>query len=89
VLLPRIEFLPEERSSMLAHLSAAMTSHYCCSTWQGLPGGSTGFISSYALAKVVSPLLLCLGCFFVEHFFGLGKLSWLWPLTTLHLSGWF
>jgi len=68
---------------MLAHLSAAMTVALLLLNLAGLALVGHRVISSYALAKVVSPLLLCLGCFFVEHFFGLGKLSWLWPLTTL------
>lgn len=37
---------------------------------------------SYALAKPVGIAGLCLLLFFVEHFAGLGRLSWLWPITT-------
>lgn len=36
-----------------------------------------------ALARATGVLGLCLLLFFVEHFVGLGKLSWLWPLTSL------
>jgi uncharacterized membrane protein len=41
------------------------------------------WIPHYALAKAIGVVSFCLGLFFVEHFFGLGKLSWLWPLTTV------
>jgi len=37
----------------------------------------------HALAKPVAVLGLCLLLFFLEHFIGLGRLSGLWPLTTL------
>lgn len=40
------------------------------------------WIPHYALAKAVGLVSFCLGLFFVEHFFGLGKLTWLWPITT-------
>lgn len=40
------------------------------------------WVPHYALAKAVGVLFFCLGLFFVEHFFGLGKLTWLWPITT-------
>jgi uncharacterized membrane protein len=37
---------------------------------------------SYALSKIVSPVAAALVAFFLEHFVGLGSLSWLWPITT-------
>ncbi|MBS1143288.1 MAG: hypothetical protein H6R14_694 [Proteobacteria bacterium] len=40
------------------------------------------FISAFALARAAGILLFCLFFFFTEHFVGLGKLTWLWPLTT-------
>jgi len=39
-----------------------------------------------ALARATGVLGLCLVLFFVEHFVGLGRLSWVWPLTSL-ISG--
>ena len=39
-------------------------------------------ISAPAVARSAGLLLFCLALFFVEHFIGLGKLTWLWPLTT-------
>lgn len=36
----------------------------------------------YPLAKVVGVLGFCLLWFFVEHFIGLGSLTWLWPLSS-------
>ncbi len=38
------------------------------------------WLPHYALAKVVAVLGLCLLGFFVEHFIGLGRLTWVWPL---------
>ncbi|WP_028452354.1 DUF2298 domain-containing protein [Chitinilyticum aquatile] len=40
------------------------------------------WIPSFALARAAGILLFCLAMFFLEHFIGLGKLAWLWPLTT-------
>ncbi len=40
------------------------------------------WLACYPLAKVVGILVFCLLLFFIEHFVGLGKLTWLWPLTT-------
>ena len=40
------------------------------------------FISSWALARVASPIALVLVIFFIEHFVGLGRIDWLLPLTT-------
>ncbi|MBB5193241.1 hypothetical protein HNQ50_003995 [Silvimonas terrae] len=34
------------------------------------------------LARAAGVLLLCLVLFFVEHFTGLGKLAWVWPVGT-------
>ncbi len=36
----------------------------------------------YPLARAGGLLLLLMAAFFVEHFVGLGKLTWLWPLST-------
>lgn len=36
----------------------------------------------YPLARAGGLLLLLMLAFFVEHFVGLGKLAWLWPLST-------
>ena len=36
----------------------------------------------YPLARAGGLLLLLMAAFFVEHFVGLGKLVWLWPLST-------
>ena len=37
---------------------------------------------SYTLARVGAPVAAALALFFVEHFVGLGRLGWCWPLTT-------
>ncbi|MBE9610393.1 DUF2298 domain-containing protein [Chitinilyticum piscinae] len=48
----------------------------------GLTALVSRWIGSYALARSAGVLLFCLGMFFLEHFLGLGKLTWLWPMTT-------
>ncbi len=40
------------------------------------------WLRDYLLSKVVAPVVVCLGCFFLEHFHGLGTVAWLWPLTS-------
>jgi uncharacterized membrane protein len=40
------------------------------------------WVPYYALAKAIGVTFFCLGLFFIEHFFGLGKLTWLWPITS-------
>lgn len=45
-----------------------------------------GFLKSWLLARTASLLLVAVP-FFVEHFWGFGALSWLWPITTL-ASAW-
>ena len=42
---------------------------------------------SYVLARVGAPVAVALAAFFVEHFVGLGRLGWTWPLTTA-AAGW-
>ena len=37
----------------------------------------------YPVAKVAGALGFCLLLFFVEHFIGLGRLTWLWPLSSM------
>ncbi|MDF1503380.1 DUF2298 domain-containing protein [Roseisolibacter sp. H3M3-2] len=39
-------------------------------------------VGHYALARAAAPVAAALALFFVEHFVGLGRLGWLWPLTT-------
>ncbi|MBI3776653.1 MAG: hypothetical protein HY273_14120 [Gammaproteobacteria bacterium] len=40
------------------------------------------WIPHYALAKAAGVVIFCLLLFFIEHFVGLGRLIWLWPLCT-------
>jgi hypothetical protein len=39
-------------------------------------------IGHYALSRATTPVAAALALFFVEHFVGLGRLGWAWPLTT-------
>lgn len=40
------------------------------------------WIRAYPLAKVITIIGGCLLLFFIEHFIGLGKIAWIWPLST-------
>jgi uncharacterized membrane protein len=48
----------------------------------GLTALVSRFVPSFALARATGILLFCLMFFFAEHFAGLGRLTWLWPITT-------
>ncbi len=41
------------------------------------------WLPPFALARASGILLVCLVLFFIEHFFGLGRLTWVWPITSL------
>lgn len=43
---------------------------------------SRKLLPNYHLARSSGLLLLVLVLFFVEHFIGLGKITWIWPLTS-------
>ena len=43
----------------------------------------TRWLPPFALARSAGVLLVCLVLFCVEHFFGLGQLTWVWPISTL------
>lgn len=49
----------------------------------GVTACATRFLPGVASARVLGVVGLCLSAFFVEHFVGLGRLVWLWPVTTL------
>ena len=36
----------------------------------------------YVLSRVAAPIAAALALFFLEHFVGLGRLAWCWPITT-------
>jgi hypothetical protein len=40
------------------------------------------WLPTFALARATGLLVLCTMVFFLEHFNGLGQLTWLWPITT-------
>jgi len=48
----------------------------------GLTLLSRRWVESTALARSVGLIGFCLVLFFIEHFVGLGRLHWLWPLTS-------
>jgi hypothetical protein len=41
------------------------------------------WLPTFALARAAGILFLCTVFFFIEHFIGFGKLTWLWPITTM------
>jgi len=48
----------------------------------GLTLLASRWLPPWALARSAGLLVLCLALFCVEHFLGLGNLTWVWPLTT-------
>src|SRR5215216_3528202 len=40
------------------------------------------YTGHYTLSRVVTPVAAALVLFFCEHFVGLGRLSWCWPVST-------
>ena len=67
---------------MIYQLSNAWTVAILLLNLAGLSSAASRFLRPWLLARVTSPVLLCLVLFFVEHFAGLGRLSWVWPLTS-------
>jgi uncharacterized membrane protein len=49
----------------------------------GLALCGSRLLNHYPLARAVTPVMAALALFFFEHFVGLGRLTWCWPLTTL------
>jgi uncharacterized membrane protein len=49
----------------------------------GLTLLASRWLPPFALARSVGVLLSCLVLFYVEHFIGLGNLTWVWPIITL------
>jgi uncharacterized membrane protein len=49
----------------------------------GLGLAALRFFPRFALALPAAALCSALMLFFIEHFFGLGQLRWLWPFTTV------
>lgn len=67
---------------MLAHLTTTFTLALIVANMVGLALATHRLARSYILARVASPLVVALAAFFVEHFVGLGRLGWCWPLAT-------
>ena len=51
-----------------------------------LTPATTRLTRSYAVAQAAGPVPLVAPLFFCERFVGLGRLAWLWPLTTAAAS---
>ncbi len=41
------------------------------------------WVPPFALARSVGIMAICLVLFFIEHFIGLGQLTWVWPITSV------
>lgn len=67
---------------MLGLLTTALTIGLIVLNLIGLALAAHRVMRSYVLARVVSPMALAVGLFFVEHFVGLGSLAFAWPLAT-------
>lgn len=49
----------------------------------GLTLLASRFLPLLVLARAAGILMFCMSMFFIEHFVGLGSLTWVWPITTL------
>jgi hypothetical protein len=49
----------------------------------GLTLLASRLLPEFVLARAAGILMFCLSMFFIEHFVGLGNLSWVWPFATL------
>ncbi|MCX6622590.1 MAG: DUF2298 domain-containing protein, partial [Acidobacteria bacterium] len=67
---------------MIALLMIVLTLALVVINLLGLTLAATRLTGSYAVAKAAGPVLLVAPLFFLEHFVGLGSLTWLWPPAT-------
>jgi hypothetical protein len=67
---------------MIAHLTTAFTVTLVLVNLTALALATRRPAGSYVLARVASPLAFALVLFFVEHFAGLGAVTWVWPIAT-------
>src|SRR5512133_1602275 len=72
---------------MLAHLATAFVVGLLFVNLSALALLGHRVTGQYALSRVTTPVACALACFFVEHFVGLGRLAWVWPVATA-LSLW-
>ncbi|HEV7991423.1 MAG TPA: DUF2298 domain-containing protein [Gemmatimonadaceae bacterium] len=67
---------------MLAHLATAFVIAVIYTNLVALALLGHRYTRHYALSRVATPIAAALLLFFVEHFVGLGALSWSWPILT-------
>lgn len=69
-------------ATMLNLIAVGLTVLLVVVNLAGLSLATMRFMRGYGLARAASPLLAVMPFFLLEHFIGLGRLGWLWPLTT-------
>lgn len=67
----------------MSYLTIALTLVLLHVNLVGLALACRRLFGTYALSRVVAPVAFCLVFFCLEHGVGLGRLNWLWPLTTV------
>ena len=66
----------------MVHISNALLVLLLWTNLVGLALAVRRYAGSWSLARIASPVALVAVLFFIEHFIGLGRLAWLYPLTT-------
>jgi uncharacterized membrane protein len=66
----------------MLHISNALTIGLLLFNLTGLALAGYHFTRCYSLSKVAAPVAFVLAFFFIEHFVGLGRIAWLWPIGT-------
>ncbi len=67
---------------MVAHITTAVSLAILLVNLVGMTLVGARVCKSYLASKIASPICVVLILFFIEHFHGLGNLSWVWPLST-------
>ncbi len=67
---------------MLMLIAVGLTALLVLVNLTGLSLATLRLTRNYALSRAAAPLLVVVALFFLEHFVGLGRLAWVWPLTT-------
>ena len=66
----------------MVHISNALLVFLLWTNLLGLALAVRRYTDSWLLARIASPVVLVAVLFFIEHFIGLGRLAWLYPITT-------
>jgi uncharacterized membrane protein len=75
--------MPECRGNEMKSIYLCFTLAILMLNVAGLTLLASRLLPVVALARAAGILMFCLVMFFIEHFVGLGSLTWVWPVTTL------